>query len=84
MAITSAIVLFFVIWFMVLFVVLPIGVRTQGDENDVVPGTLPGSPVNFRIRRTFAIVTLISTVLFVIIAGIILSGVLRISELGWI
>ncbi len=81
---TSAIVLFFVIWFMVLFVVLPIGLRTQGDDDDVVPGTHPGSPTNFKLKRTIVIVTLISIVLFGIIAGVILSGVIRISELGWI
>ncbi len=33
MGITSALVLFAVIWFMVLFVTLPIGLRTQGDED---------------------------------------------------
>ncbi len=84
MGITSAIILYVVIWFMVMFVTLPIGLRTQGDEDDVVPGTHPGSPANFKLRRTMIIVTLVTTVLFVIIAAIILSDVIRISELGWI
>ncbi len=84
MSISSGIVLYVVIWTMVMFVTLPIGLRTQEDENDVVPGTHPGSPVNFRIWRTMLIVTAVSTVLFAVIAGIILSGVIRISELGWI
>ena len=81
---TSAIVLFFVIWFMVLFVVLPIGLRTQEDDDDVVPGTHSGSPSNFRVRRTLLIVTVVSVVIFAVIAGIILSGVIKISELGWV
>ena len=81
---TSAIVLFFVIWFMVLFIVLPIGLRTQGDDDEVVPGTHPGSPTNFRLKRTMIIVTLISIVVFAIVAAIILSGVIKISELGWV
>ena len=81
---TSAFVLFAVVWFMVLFVVLPIGRRTQGDEGEVVPGTMPGSPVNFNLRRTMLLVTAISVVLWGILAAIILSGVLKISELNWI
>jgi predicted secreted protein len=84
MGITSAIILYVVIWFMVMFVTLPIGLRTQGDENDVVPGTHPSSPANFRLGRTMLIVTAVTTVLFFIIAGVILSGVIKISELGWV
>ena len=84
MSITGGIVLFAVIWFLVLFVVLPIGLRTQGDDDDVVPGTMPGSPTNFRLRRTMIIVTLWSIAIFAVLAAIILSGVIRISELGWI
>ncbi|MAY31868.1 MAG: hypothetical protein CMM86_04625, partial [Rhodovulum sp.] len=38
MTITAAIVLFAVIWFMVLFVTLPVRLRTQGDVGEIVPG----------------------------------------------
>ena len=50
MSIVSAIVLFAVIWFMVLFIVLPIRLETQGDVGEHVPGTHAGSPAsNFSI-----------------------------------
>ncbi|SMX31810.1 DUF1467 family protein [Actibacterium lipolyticum] len=80
MGITSAIVLFAVIWFMVLFITLPIRLRTQGDEGEVVPGTHAGAPANFNPKRTAKIVTMIAVVLWVIIAGTIQSGVIKVSD----
>lgn len=79
----SAIVLFAVIWFLVLFVTLPVHLRTQGDVGDVVPGTQPGAPVNFNLRRTALIVTLIAIVVWAVIAGIILSGVISVRDIDW-
>ncbi|ALG89406.1 MULTISPECIES: DUF1467 family protein [Actibacterium] len=81
MSITAALVLFAVIWFMVLFIILPIRLRTQGDEGDVVPGTHAGAPANFKAGRTARLVTVITVVLWAVIAGIILSGVISIRDL---
>ncbi len=39
MAITSAMVLFAVIWFATLFLILPIRLKTQAEAGDIVPGT---------------------------------------------
>ena len=41
MAITTAIAIYFLIWWIVLFAVLPWGVRAQGEES--APGTDPGA-----------------------------------------
>ena len=43
MGITAALVLFAVIWFMVLFITLPIRLQTQGDVGEVTPGTQAGA-----------------------------------------
>lgn len=40
--------LYFLIWWTVLFVVLPIGMRSQSEDNDVVLGTDPSAPTRFR------------------------------------
>lgn len=84
MDILTGFVLFAVIWFMVLFVVLPIRRRTQGDEGEVVPGTHAGAPSNFNVRRTVLIVTAVAVPLWLAIGAVILSGVIGLSELGWI
>ena len=81
MAISSAIVLFAVVWFMVLFVVLPLRLTTQGDANDVVPGTPAGAPVNAQIRRKIVITTLAAFVVWGVIAGVIASGIITIDDI---
>ena len=50
MGIMSALVLFAVIWFMVLFVTLPIRLKTQGDVGEIVPGTQAGAPVDPQLK----------------------------------
>lgn len=72
MAITSAIVVFAVLWFLVLFCVLPYRSRTQGEAGDVVPGTPSSAPAQEQMGGTFLITSVIAAVLWVpICAGII-------------
>jgi len=83
MGITSALVLYAVIWFMVFLIALPIRVKTQGDLGDVVPGTHAGAPEVHQVGKKARITTLVSFVLWAIIAGIILSGKLTVRDLDW-
>jgi predicted secreted protein len=48
----------------VLFAVLPIGVRTQGEDGVVVPGTPESAPSAPRLVRVVLITTLVSGLLF--------------------
>ncbi len=80
MNITSALVLFAVIWFMVLFIVLPLRLRTQEEEGSVVPGTPSSAPVNPNIKRKVQIVTAVAVVLWVVIAGVIISGAITVAD----
>lgn len=83
MSIVSGIVLFAVIWFMVLFIMLPIRLETQGDRGEIVPGTHAGAPANFSFRKKARIVTLISVALWIVIAGVIFSGMITVRDLDW-
>ena len=80
MAITSALVLYAVIWFMALFVVLPLRLRTQGDVGKVAPGTPAGAPSELNLMRKLRIVTVAAFVLWLIIAGTIISGIITIDD----
>lgn len=51
---------FFVIWWVVLFAVLPFGVRTQSENQDVTLGTTESAPTLHRMGRAMLITTLIS------------------------
>ena len=50
MGITSAIVLFAVIWFMLFLIILPLGLQTQSEAGEVVPGTHGSAPANVQIH----------------------------------
>lgn len=82
MSITSALVLFSVIWFMTFLIVLPIRVRTQGDLGDIVPGTHAGAPEHHHLKTKAWITTGVSAVLWAIIAGIILSGWISVDDIN--
>lgn len=83
MGITSALVLFAVIWSMTFLIVLPIRVQTQGDLGKIVPGTHAGAPEVHNLGKKAKITTAISFVLWVILSGIILSGVISVRDLDW-
>ncbi|MCA0847136.1 DUF1467 family protein [Salipiger thiooxidans] len=84
MAITSALVLYAVIWFMTFLVVIPFRLETQGDRGEVVEGTHASSPEVHNLRRKALITTGIALVLWAIIAGVILSGWVTVRDIdGW-
>jgi predicted secreted protein len=64
MSITFAIAIYLVLWWTVLFAILPIGVRTQGEDGSVVPGTPESAPSAPRLLRIVLLTTLISALLF--------------------
>ncbi|WP_187428940.1 hypothetical protein ROLI_036270 [Roseobacter fucihabitans] len=83
MGITSALVLFAVIWSMTFLIVLPIRVQTQGDLGEIVPGTHAGAPEVHNLRKKAWITTGISVVLWIVIASIILFEVITVRDLDW-
>ena len=58
------VVIFVVIWWLVLFTVLPFGVQ---KDDKVVGGNDPGAPKNPKIAKKFIITTIISTIIFLVI-----------------
>ena len=48
MAISTVIAIYFIIWWVVLFAVLPWGVHSQQESGEVAPGTDPGAPAVHR------------------------------------
>lgn len=59
--------IFYIGWFISLFVVLPLGVRTQSDEGEFIRGTSAGAPVNAKAGRIIALTTIIASAVFVVI-----------------
>jgi predicted secreted protein len=76
MARTTAIAIYFIIWWVVLFTVLPWGVRSQRESGEVAPGTDPGAPAVHRVWMKLLWTTVIAGVVFGILAAIYKSGLI--------
>ncbi|MGE3710258.1 MAG: DUF1467 family protein [Hyphomicrobiaceae bacterium] len=68
--------LYFLIWWTLLFAVLPFGVRTQGEAGEVVPGTPASAPIKVRVLRIIGVNTVISAV--------VLGAVVLAADQGWL
>ena len=64
MPVTTAVAIFFLIWWIVLFAVLPWGVRSQQEDAEIAPGTDPGAPAIPKLRQKLVWTTLVSAVVF--------------------
>ena len=64
MPVTTAVAIFFLIWWIVLFAVLPWGVRSQHEGGEVTPGTDPGAPALPRLFQKLVWTTGVSAVIF--------------------
>ncbi len=77
MKLASAIAIYFVIWWTVLFAVLPFGVRNADEANEIVqPGHEAGAPVVHGLVRKALITTVISAIVFAAIYWAIVNRVL--------
>ncbi|MDP5336910.1 MAG: DUF1467 family protein [Paracoccaceae bacterium] len=83
MAVTSALVLYAVLWFLTFLVVIPIRLKTQGDVGQIVPGTHAGAPHDHQLRKKAWITTGVAAVMWAIIAYLIISGTLTVRDIDW-
>ena len=64
MSIFTALAIYFVIWCIVLFAVLPWGVHSQHESGEMTPGTDPGAPVLTHLKRKLVGTTIVATMVF--------------------
>ncbi|WP_238365088.1 DUF1467 family protein [Mesobacterium pallidum] len=83
MSITSALVLFVVIWFMTFLIVIPFRLKTQGDMGRKIRGTMDSSPEEHHLKQKALITTGLAIVIWCIIAGIIVSGWITVRDIDW-
>jgi len=62
MQIYSLIAIYFVIWWLVIFMILPFGIRTQAEEGDVTLGTTPSAPSRPMLLRKAIITSIVSAI----------------------
>jgi predicted secreted protein len=55
---------YFIVWWMTLFAILPLGLKTQAEAEEVVPGTVESAPARFRGRRVVLLTTIVSALIY--------------------
>ena len=62
---TSALAIYFIMWFFCLFLILPFHARRAGKgEGSTVPGEDQGAPSRFNVRKAALQVTILSAIVF--------------------
>jgi predicted secreted protein len=81
-SISTAFAIYFVLWWVVLFVTLPFGVRSQHEDGESVPGTDPGAPIASQMGRKLIWTTAISAIIFASAMLAFNAGYLNIERLS--
>ena len=66
----TAIAIYFLIWWITLFAVLPFGVRGQHEGGAFAEGTDPGAPILARIGMKLVWTTIVASIVFALLATI--------------
>ena len=81
MSITGSIVVYVIIWWIIFFSILPIGIKhNKKSFHNSLEGIDPGAPKNPNIFKKFLYTTLITTVIFSIIYYIVVSSHFNLRE----
>ncbi len=65
MSLISAVAIYFVLWWLCLFAVLPWRVRGQHEDGAVEPGTDPGAPVRPLLLKKALATTVLAAIIFI-------------------
>jgi predicted secreted protein len=81
MSVTTAIAIYFLIWWLTLFAVLPFGVRSQHEGGDMVPGSDPGAPIIPRVLWKLFWTTIVSGVIFAILYVVYVNKLITLDDM---
>ena len=81
MGITGSIIVYVMIWWIIFFSVLPIGIQSNKEVfKDKIGGVDPGAPKNPKIGTKFLITTIITSILFIMIYYFTNNGFLNLRN----
>ena len=76
MTLGTGIAIYFLLWWLTLFAVLPFGVRSQAEEGKIVKGSDPGAPVMSTLWRKLGWTTLVSAAIFALVFALFATKLL--------
>jgi len=84
MNLVFALAIYFVIWWIVLFAILPFGVTTQHDAGEVIPGTAESAPIAPKLRPKLIATTIVSGIIFAVFYWLVASGRLTLDSIPFL
>ena len=86
---TTSLAIYFIIWWLVFFAVLPWGVRSPHEQgDDIAPGTDPGAPAVHRLGTKAVWTTVVATIVFAAFYWAYVTKAVALEDLvtlwGWI
>ena len=81
MGITGSIIVYVLIWWIIFFSVLPIGIQSNKEKfREKIEGGDPGAPNNPKIGKKFLITTIITSIIFIVIYYLVEIDLLNLRE----
>ncbi len=81
MGITGSIIIYVIIWWIIFFSVLPVGIQSNKEVfREKLEGIDPGAPKNPKIVKKFLITTIMTTIIFVLIYYLVKIELLNLRE----
>ena len=81
MSVTGLAIIYIIIWWIVFFSVLPIGIKhNEKPFKNNLEGVDPGAPINPKIGKKFLITTLITSIIFIVIYYLVEFNLLNLRE----
>lgn len=71
MNLITGIFVYIIIWWVALFIVLPLGVQSQWEEGDAatpVEGSEPGAPTNPNLLRKAVMTSILAAIIWIVVA----------------
>ena len=81
MGITGSIIVFVIIWWIIFFSFLSVGIQSNKEKfRERIEGIDPGAPKNPKIAKKFLITTIITTLIFVVVYYLVKIDLLSLRE----
>ena len=81
MGITGSIIVFVLIWWIIFFSLLPVGIQSNKEKfRERIEGVDPGAPNNPKIAKKFLITTIITSIIFIVIYYLVKLNLLNLRE----
>ena len=81
MGITGSIIVYVLIWWIIFFSVLPVGIQSNKEKfKEKIEGIDPVAPINPKIGKKFLITTLITSIIFIVIYYLVEFNLLNLRE----